>query len=256
MYHSVSEPATDGKHPYFVTETSPRVFNAQMKYLHDSGYSTISVNRVVTLLNAKQLDDRKYVVITFDDGYRDFYSHAFPTLNKYGFCATVYLPTAFIDHQSQQFLGKACLTWSDVRELYEAGVRFGSHTVTHPKLKFLSSTELEREIWCSKDTIENKLGTRIESFSYPYGFPEADREFTRRLRNVLEECGYDNGMSTIIGSVHSPEDRFFLKRLPTNSGDDRALFQAKLDGSYDWLRRAQYLSKLLSRMLPERSRQA
>jgi peptidoglycan/xylan/chitin deacetylase (PgdA/CDA1 family) len=258
MYHSISETPNESgrKHPYFVTETSLKVFDAQMKYLRDSGYSTISVDHAVALLNSKQPDDRRYVVITFDDGYRDFYSHAFPVLNKYGFCATVYLPTAYINHESQQFLGKACLTWSDVRELYAAGVQFGSHTVTHPKLKFLSSSDLEREIWCSKDTIENKLGTRIKSFSFPYAFPEEDREFMRRLQNVLEKCGYENGVSTIIGSVQSPQCRFFLKRLPASSCDDRALFRAKLDGGYDWLHRAQYLSKLLSGMLSERSRQA
>jgi peptidoglycan/xylan/chitin deacetylase (PgdA/CDA1 family) len=250
MYHSISDALNERKHPYFVAETSPQVFDAQMKYLRDSGYSTISIDRAVALVNSKQLDGTKYVVLTFDDGYRDFYSHAFPTLNRYGFCATVYLPTAYINRQSQQFLGKACLTWSDVRELYEAGVRFGSHTVTHPKLKFLSNTKLEREIWCSKDTIENNLGTRIESFSYPYAFPEEDREFTRRLRNVLEEFGYENGVSSIIGSVQSSADRFFLKRLPANCCDDRALFRAKLEGGYDWLHSPQYLSKLLSGMLP------
>jgi peptidoglycan/xylan/chitin deacetylase (PgdA/CDA1 family) len=243
MYHSISDSEVDGRHPYFDTRTSPRVFEQHMNYLRDNNYSVISPEAVVATVGEKEVTNRKYAVITFDDGFRDFYTNAFPILSKYGFTATMYLPTAYIQQQTQSFKGIDCLSWGEVRELQRAGMQFGSHTETHPVLKQISHSELETELRRSKQTIEQELGVEVASFAYPYAFPEEDREFTLRLREALENAGYQNGVSTVIGSTHSPEERFFLKRLPANCSDDPGLFQAKLDGDYDWLRTPQYLRK-------------
>jgi peptidoglycan/xylan/chitin deacetylase (PgdA/CDA1 family) len=249
MYHSIAKTQGANRHPYFDTETSVRTFEAHMKYLHDNKYDVISPEDVITLLSTGQVEARKCVVITFDDGYRDFYIHAFPILHKYGMSATVYLPSAYIQHQPQPFKGKACMTWSEVRELHKAGIRFGSHTVTHPQLKVLTDRDLEKELCFSKTAIEDELGAPVRSFAYPYAFPEQDCDFIRRLRNLLGEAGYENGVSTVIGSVHTVEDKYFLKRLPTNSWDDISLFRAKLDGDYDWLRGPQYIKKWMGQHL-------
>jgi peptidoglycan/xylan/chitin deacetylase (PgdA/CDA1 family) len=243
MYHSVSENHRTGVHPYFTLETSPEVFEMQMKYLRDAGYQSISTADVITLLTSGQTDGKKYVVITFDDGYRDFYTHAFPIMNKFGLGATVYLPTAYINHQPHPFKGKDCLTWSDVRDLHRAGVVFGSHTVTHPKLRGLCDADLERELRCSKEKIESELGVRAESFAYPYAFPDQDREFTHRLRDLLKVTGYHDGVSTVLGTVQSLEERFFLRRVPANTWDDLDFFRAKLEGDYDWLHWPQRIRK-------------
>jgi peptidoglycan/xylan/chitin deacetylase (PgdA/CDA1 family) len=243
MYHSISDREADGRHPYFDTRTSPRVFEQHMKLLRDLNYSVISPATVVAKFDKKDMENRKCAVITFDDGFRDFYTNAFPILTKYGFTATMYLPTAYIQQQNQSFKGMNCLSWNEVRELQRAGMQFGSHTVTHPVLKQISHSELETELRRSKQTIEQELGDAVTSFAYPYAFPEEDREFSHRLRGALEGAGYQNGVSTVIGSTHSLEEKFFMKRLPANSWDDPALFQAKLDGDYDWLRGPQYMRK-------------
>ena len=243
MYHSISQNGDNSIHPYFVTETSPKVFESQMQYLHDNGYSTLSLDDVVKLLKSAAPPSRKYVAITFDDGYRNFYTDAFPTLSRFGFRSTVFLPTAYINHHPRTFKGRDCLTWPEVRELQRAGVCFGSHTVNHPQLRLEPASNVEFELRASKETIENELGNPISSFAYPYAFPEEDREFTRRLCDLLRACGYQNGVSTIIGSVHSLEEEFFLKRLPANSWDDIELFRAKLEGNYDWLYPLQFLTK-------------
>jgi peptidoglycan/xylan/chitin deacetylase (PgdA/CDA1 family) len=245
MYHSISESPQTGVHPYFAVETSPKVFEAQMKFLHDNDYCTISPADLIALLSSRQTDGKKYIVITFDDGYRDFYTHAFPILNRLGMSATVYLPTAYIKQRSSPFNGKECLTWPEVRELHRAGVQFGSHTVTHPKLTGLCHLELERELRRSKEKIENELGCPVQSFAYPYAFPEQDREFAHRLRDLLMVTGYNNGVSTILGTVQSLDERYFLKRVPANSWDDLTFFEAKIQGNYDWLHKVQYLKKLI-----------
>jgi hypothetical protein len=235
MYHSISDADDSSRHPYYRTVTAPQVFDRHLKFLHDGGYRTISLSDAVRLLRGPEVDIKKTVVITFDDGFQDFYTHAFPALNRYGFSATMFLPTAYIDDPARKFNGVECLAWSQVRELRKAGIHFGSHTVTHPQLKNLNMRDVGEEVRCSKKRIEQELGCTIASFSYPYAFPETDRLFRQRLGGLLEENGYENGVSTILGTAGHDGDRFFMKRLPMNCCDDVSLFNAKLEGGYDWL---------------------
>jgi hypothetical protein len=244
MYHSISDEDETKVRAYYRTATSPMVFNQHMHHLHELGYSTINVADAVNALqNGGSM--KRHVVVTFDDGYADFYREAFPALSRYGLTATVFLPTAYIGKAPVQFKKKDCLTWGEVRELRKYGISFGSHTVTHPQLSTLAGDKVKDEIVNSKQTIEDSLGESVDSFSYPFAFPEENRPFVRMLRNELIESGYDHGVSTRIGTARGQEDRYFLRRLPVNSLDDVSLFSAKLQGGYDWLHTIQYGSKLL-----------
>ncbi len=249
MYHSISNTSEQG-HPYYRTVTTPGIFAQHMKYLKENGYRSVSLSEALQWLDESGPANSRPVVITFDDGYRDFYTEAFPTLNKYGFSAIVYLPTAYIGQVPQKFKGIECLTWNEVRELQAAGVEFGSHTVTHPKLVSMKAEDIRYEVRASKETIEQELGCALTSFAYPYAFPETDRPFTEMLRGFLDEAGYQNGVSTIIGTSERITDQLFLKRLPVNSCDDMRLLRAKLDGAYDWMHPVQKASKSLSGSSP------
>jgi len=239
MYHSVSEQSPDNRHPYYDTNTFPEIFSQHMKFLREHGFSSVDLATALSYIHDGKRSE-KYVVITFDDGFRDFATTAFPILHENGFSATVYLVTGLAGKQKD---GRDCLDWNEVRRLYSQGIEFGSHTVTHPELIRLRPAELDAEISHSKDVIEQELGARVQSFSYPYSFPEANREFGHLLRESLVKNGYDNGVSTIIGTAGKSADRYFLPRIPVNSGDDPAFFWAKLEGGYDWLYYFQYASK-------------
>ncbi|MGA9308613.1 MAG: polysaccharide deacetylase family protein [Candidatus Sulfotelmatobacter sp.] len=249
MYHSISDDDESDTHGYYRTKTSPAVFAAQLKYLHDSGYTTCSLAQAIQQLQTKMQAAAKLVAITFDDGYCDFYRHAFPALNQYGFSATVFLPTAYIGDRPVQFKGKDCLTWGEVRELNNHGILFGSHTVTHPQLRELSASAINVEIRDSKTAIEEKLGSAVDSFAYPYAFPQTDSDFTNMLRDSLRQAGYQNGVCTIVGRATRNSEPLFLERLPVNSCDDRALFSAKLAGAYDWICTSQYVTKMVKTLL-------
>jgi peptidoglycan/xylan/chitin deacetylase (PgdA/CDA1 family) len=246
MYHSIADEDESQVHPYFRTATHPKIFSEQMDNLADAGYAVLSVNEAVGRLRSGA-GVEKSAVITFDDGYRNFYTNAFPVLSKHGFSADMYLPTAHIGDSTITFKGKECLTWSEVRELEKHGISFGSHTVTHPKLYGMTRPAICEELTASKQTMEQKLGREVESFAYPYAFPESDDQFKDQMRELMIEAGYSNGVCTTLGCAAAGDDIFFLKRLPVNSCDDDQLFSAKLAGAYDWLATPQRLVKQLKR---------
>jgi peptidoglycan/xylan/chitin deacetylase (PgdA/CDA1 family) len=248
MYHGIRSEVGD-RHPYFETNTRPELFAQHMKYLRENGYATVDLNEAMEAIMTGR-NGQKRVVITFDDGFRDFYTHAFPILAESGLRATVFVVSGWTNDKRISIEGKDYLTWKEVREMYSYGIRIGSHTVTHPELYKLAPRDVEFQVRQSKETIEDALGEPIRSFSYPYAFPEHDSKFVERLKELLQTHGYENGVSTILGTASTDHDWFFLPRLPVNSFDDLRFFRAKLEGGYDWLHAAQKAyKKIIKRMV-------
>jgi peptidoglycan/xylan/chitin deacetylase (PgdA/CDA1 family) len=258
MFHSISDDPENGVAPYFKTNTAPGVFRRQMRQLAREGYKTLDLMEAVRLLSAGDRPPEKAFIITFDDGFRDFYLHAFPVLREEGFTATVFLPTAFISDHRRCFKDIECLTWSEVREMRAKGIGFGSHTVNHPKLVELPRSQVENELVESKVEIERHLDEFIEAFAFPYAFPQGDGAFARDLRDLLIQAGYACCVTTELGRVRIGDDPFRLKRLPVNSLDDEALLRAKMEGGYDWLGLPQHLMKRVKkwRMLAGKTKHA
>ena len=256
MYHSISDDPETG-HPYYWINTSPALFAQHMQYLADLDYKVIPLSTAVEMIRGLSFNtqhstlntkEARFAVLTFDDGYADFYSDAFPVLKKHGFTATVFLTTDYIDNKRPGLRGKEHLTWDQVHALHAAGITFGSHTCTHPQLYDASSEEIELELRKSKETIKAHLTTvRVDSFCYPYKFPEQDVQFVSSFRGILESAGYGFCTSTRIGTVNTAADIFRMKRIPVNSGDDTALFAAKLRGGYDWVQALQAVAKRVRR---------
>jgi hypothetical protein len=97
----------------------------------------------------------------------------------------------------------------------------------------------------SKEVIEQELGDAVESFSYPFPFPEEDRDFARFIGDTLENQGFKNAVSSIIGRAHRRSNRFSLPRIPINSWDMPELLKAKLLGAYDWMHVPQLVKKFI-----------
>ncbi len=253
MYHSISADPEPGS-PYYRIQTTPKRFAEHMEFLKQNGYEVLPLQEAVKIIISESEPPGEAAgasarapraVLTFDDGYRDFYTAAFPILRRYGYPATVFLPVGFIGRDGGGLRNKNHLSWEEIRELQREGITFGSHTVNHPQLASLPERKVRYEIKVSRKRIEDRIGREVAGFSYPFAFPEGNRRFVRRLGLLLDESGYQHGVSTRIGTVHGPGEKFFLKRIPVNNGDEPRLFQAKLKGQYDYLHRVQYLGKWL-----------
>ncbi|MEZ5276832.1 MAG: polysaccharide deacetylase family protein [Opitutaceae bacterium] len=286
MYHSISDDPENGTRDYYKVCTSPKRFAEHMQWLTDWGYRGVTLSEGLEWLKDDVESPRSEVesqekrnlnasnsaaperphdphipivdlrpstsiplpvAITFDDGFRDFHTEAWPVLRKHGFGATMYLPTLYIGTNRKEFHGRDCLTWTEVRELRSQGVEFGSHTHTHPKLVDLPWPEIESELSVSKEHLENELQEKITNFAYPYAFPQAKREFTRRLSGILRAIGYSSNATTKIGRCSGKSHPLQIPRLPANTADDMKLMTAKLKGAYDCLYWLQQIMKRIEK---------
>jgi len=154
----------------------PDQFEAQMAYLADEGYTTITIDEMMDALENGTPLPEKPVIITFDDGYADNYEYAYPILKKYGFKATIFLIYDFTNTYPNY------LTWEQINEMKESGlIHFESHTMTHANLAELNSAdELRHEIADSHDLLSEKLGYDMHYIAYPGGRPDAVRSRTCR----------------------------------------------------------------------------
>jgi peptidoglycan/xylan/chitin deacetylase (PgdA/CDA1 family) len=252
MYHGISKQLDSHLHPYFRTVTSPDCFEQQMRFLSENGFQVLTLSEAVHFLQDQSSHhsdkvsvavdkQRPIVVITFDDGLRDFYSDAFPILEKFGFKATVFLTSGLIGKTFPT--GSECLRETEIKELASKGIEFGSHTESHPQLTKLPQDKILHELSASKATIEAIIKSPVTLFSYPYKFPEENHYFTNNLTALLVTLGYSTEVTTIIGTVKTSDNPFFLKRLPINDCDDMRFFHAKLVGAYNWLHLGQLAYK-------------
>lgn len=196
---------------------TPEDFARQMDCIASSGYRGIALCEALAHREATREWPRQSVVLTFDDGFRNFYDEAMPVLARHGFKGTVFIVSDHMGgHNDWETplpgLGsRDILTWQQAIELADAGIEIGSHTKTHPDLRRLSEAEAQREIAGSREEIESHLGQAVKSFAYPFGETNpasmecVKQEFHAACTTVLQRA---NG-----GSLHSlPRvDMYYLR---------------------------------------------
>jgi len=116
---------------------SPSRFESHLKYLKENGYQAITLDELLDFLATGKSLPEKPVVLTFDDGYADNYTNAFPLLQKYGMTGHFFIITDFVNEQRVEYM-----TWPQIEEMSAAGQRFGSHSRNHPDLKGKSTDYL------------------------------------------------------------------------------------------------------------------
>jgi peptidoglycan/xylan/chitin deacetylase (PgdA/CDA1 family) len=217
MYHRIDRlTESEQKSPLARDLTvSPEDFEAQVKLLVDNGFSILTVDDVqAALLNHTELPERA-VAITMDDGYQDNFDQAFPILKKYGVPATIFLVGQTVETPRH-------LSWSNIAEMSVAGVRYGSHTMSHPDLPLLTDDRLDHELKGSKDFFEAKLGETVDTLAYPAG------RFDDRVVTHVQLAGYRTAWDKGGGPVMPGDDPFRLPRVRVNGSTTLEDFKRKV----------------------------
>ncbi len=223
-YHSTPESFDAGDS--FQMSAPKDVFLAQMQYLYENKYSVISSEELVEKILKREAIAPKTVAITFDDGFKNNRTVAFPILQKFSFKATIFLATDLVGKNADY------LDWDDVSYLAGTGlISFGAHSLTHRKLASLNRPELEKEIGGSKAILERFLKEPVRIFAYPFG---SYGSFTGVAIDVLRSQGYKAAFTTIIGRNTVQTDPYLLKRTRISWVDDANEFAKEMCGAYDW----------------------
>ena len=196
----------------------PDQFEAQMAYLADAGYTTITIDEMMDALENGTPLPEKPVIITFDDGYADNYEYAYPILKKYGFKATIFLIYDFTNTYPNY------LTWEQINEMKESGlIHFESHTMTHANLAELNSAdELRHEIADSHDLLSEKLGYDMHYIAYPGGRVNAE------IEEITRAAGYRGGFTVHYGLSTPEEGCYQMDRIPIFGANMHTLTRFKL----------------------------
>ncbi|MCK4309009.1 MAG: polysaccharide deacetylase family protein [Candidatus Atribacteria bacterium] len=182
-------------------------FEKQMNYLATHNYSVISLSELIKGLRDGRLPP-KPVVITIDDGFKSTYILAYPVLKEYNFPATLFLYTNFIEKNNFS------LTWEEIREMTKNNIEIGSHTLSHCNLLRYNKNEdydtyitrVKKEIFLSKEILEDKLGKKVRFFAYPYGI------YSSTIKNLVIQAGYEGILNANSMNNTLNTDPFSLNR--------------------------------------------
>src|SRR3990172_5629790 len=178
MYHYVRDAVPPSEELSYHLSVRIEELDKQFSYLAQNGYQTLSLNDLYeSLVNRTPLPP-KSVVITFDDGYRDFYFNAFPIIKKYNLRVVSFYVVNYTTYPNY-------MDWPMLREIHSSGlVDVESHTLSHFLLTTLSKEEARKEIFESKRILEESLNKKINYFAYPYG------DYNEDVVNLVSEAGY------------------------------------------------------------------
>ena len=225
MYHMISKQLPKTKKSGL--RVSPEMFERHLKYFSDNNWSFIKMSELL-----EHDTQEKVVAITFDDGYEDNYTEAFPLLKKYNACATLYL---VIDrhqndwsakknpkHNKGDLAKKSKLSDEQVQEMVTSGIfELGGHTYSHPFLPNLSVEDKEHEMISSKSFLETKFNTNISSFAYPFGiYSSADVD-------IIKASNFISAVTTKEG-VASSDSIYELKRIKASGKDNFLTFKLRV----------------------------
>jgi peptidoglycan/xylan/chitin deacetylase (PgdA/CDA1 family) len=214
MYHYISNPPAGADIYRRDLSVPPDRFESHLAYLRDAGYHAITLDDLLYALEEGRPLPDKPIVLTFDDGYADNYTNAFPLLTKYGFTGHFFLITDFINEGRLQYM-----TWPQIEEMAAAGQRFGSHSRDHPDLRGKSVDYLVWQALGGQEAIEAHLGYHPRWIAYPSG------AYDDRTIAVYKSANYWGGLTTQQGATQSSSHPFELNRVRvrgTYSADDLA----------------------------------
>lgn len=215
MYHQVKDLLPTASLDDFTWTVSPVSLDAQLGYLAEKGYVTISLDQLLDGFAGKAALPAKPVVLTFDDGWKTQYTNALPLLKKRNQTATFYVVSTYMGYG-------AYFDWTMTEAVRDAGMTIAGHTLDHSDLTKLSTSEKDRQLRDSKAALEKQLGVKVTHFAYPNGaFNDATIEAVKR-------AGYRSATTINPTLVKSPVSAYVLPRIRVSYKETLADFAKKL----------------------------
>jgi peptidoglycan/xylan/chitin deacetylase (PgdA/CDA1 family)/glycosyltransferase involved in cell wall biosynthesis len=227
LYHRVvKDNIKDSVVGIYVTE---KIFEEQLEHLQKNNFKTITFIDVSKALKGDKTLSKKNIILTFDDGYEDNYTCAFPLLKKYDSTAVIFLVTG--QDSNTWDSGKnepdaKLLSDEHIKKMHEYGLEFGAHTLNHTNLTEVSKNQLLKEIYNSKIYICKELQIPVISFAYPYG------ECNKMAKEAVKALGFEFGVATDSGPLNFLKDLFQIRRQIIFSHTSLFQFKKKISKWY------------------------
>jgi peptidoglycan/xylan/chitin deacetylase (PgdA/CDA1 family) len=195
----------------FQLSISPALFAQQMALLHVEGAHPITLATLMDALAGKGGLPPRPVVLTFDDGYADFATAVQPVMARYGFVATDFVVSGFINRPRY-------MTAAQITQMQAHGMVIGAHTMHHVDLAAVPATVARDEISGSKSALEKLLGHQVLDFAYPYG------AFNPAVAQLVQQAGFREAVTTMGGAQQTLNGRFELRRNRMGGAPSLATF--------------------------------
>lgn len=211
-YHSVSENSIND-----VTIT-PEKLKEQLNYINDNNYVTITMRELYSHIENNTPIPQKSIIITFDDGYMNNYTEAFPILKDLNMTATIFCVGNSLD-------GSYYLSEDAIKEMSDYGIDIESHTVNHLHLDTLSYDQQLSEIRNSKNILEKITGKEVLALAYPFG------DYNNDTIKATKEAGYKMAFTTKLGLSDRTDNIYELNRIYISSSYDMSTFKDLLNNT-------------------------
>ena len=233
MYHRViNKSENEGIYGTYIYED---IFRKHLQYLKDKNYTVITFKDLDKIGWRNRFEKgKKYIILTFDDGYKDNYDLAFPILKEFDFKATIFLMGRSTYNEWDVKAGGEIefplMSVEMIKEMQDYGIEFGAHTFNHPKLNTLSNEEIEYQIVDVKKPLEEKIGKEIITFAYPYGI------LNDYAKKMTKKAGYTFALATDSGSVCLSDDLYQIRRIAIFPNTNLFSFKRKVTGNYNFIK--------------------
>ena len=226
LYHSVADDPPPWIAPFTVT---PKAFAEQLDLIADSGLTVVPLRRLVAALRGGPALPPRSAVLTFDDGFADFYWTVTPLLDARGLPATLYVTTGAVHPPGGTAAGSLLppaemLNWRQIATLDACGIDIGGHTRTHPQLDTLSGRKVCDEVSGCKRDLEEALGHPVEAFAYPHGYSSPT------VRRKVQKAGWNSACGVGYAFSSRADDPLQISRLMVMADTPADLFRNWTEG--------------------------
>jgi peptidoglycan/xylan/chitin deacetylase (PgdA/CDA1 family) len=208
-------------------------FRRQIEYLRSKGYKSLSLHELISHVQGRiEKTPLKAIVLSFDDGYTDFCSHALPILRQHGFRAVLSVVGDFCNKGVTDWINNGspvpALSWDDIQRICAEGIEIASHGMTHVELTSIPLEQANWEIRKSKEQIESAINTDVDFFFYPHGACNG------QIAGLVGRNGYRAALTTSPGLVREGDDIYALRRITMKQELSLLEFKAMLTPAVEW----------------------